>query len=156
MKHNTVIYSKNPVSYNESRGFGNLSLKLKPFSFAGECVELIQKQAAELELPVQVFEFVAKKPVVVVTWIGLQPDLPAIMLNSHMDVVPVNEVRKTITDISKLVKHTTTLLAWQPKENLTLHIPFCATLTYFVGLGVLCNLITYYSHTRLSSFVTST
>ena len=27
------------------------------------------------------------------TWPGLEPDLPAIMLNSHMDVVPVFEAR---------------------------------------------------------------
>lgn len=28
-------------------------------------------------------------PVVVITWTGLVPDLPSILLNSHMDVVPV-------------------------------------------------------------------
>lgn len=70
-------------------------MKHETFYFTEECVEFIKKQAAELELPVQVYEFVAKKPIVVVTWKGLEPELPTIMLNSHMDVVPVNEVRKT-------------------------------------------------------------
>ncbi|KOB72895.1 Aminoacylase, partial [Operophtera brumata] len=34
---------------------------------------------------------VPKKPVVVITWQGAQPELPSILLNSHMDVVPVYE-----------------------------------------------------------------
>lgn len=34
-------------------------------------------------------------PVVVLTWKGLNPDLPSILLNSHMDVVPVDESRWT-------------------------------------------------------------
>lgn len=33
------------------------------------------------------------KPVVVLSWIGTQPELESIILNSHMDVVPVFEVR---------------------------------------------------------------
>lgn len=28
-------------------------------------------------------------PIVVITWQGTQPDLPSVVLNSHMDVVPV-------------------------------------------------------------------
>lgn len=32
-----------------------------------------------------------KNPIVVITWEGSQPQLPSIMLNSHMDVVPVYE-----------------------------------------------------------------
>ena len=33
-------------------------------------------------------ECVADKPVLVMTWTGQDPSLPAIMLNSHTDVVP--------------------------------------------------------------------
>ena len=36
----------------------------------------------------QVTECVADKPVLVMTWIGQDPSLPAVMLNSHTDVVP--------------------------------------------------------------------
>lgn len=32
-----------------------------------------------------------KKPTVVLSWIGTQPELQSILLNSHMDVVPVFE-----------------------------------------------------------------
>lgn len=56
------------------------------------CVSFLKKQAQELELPYQVFELVPKKPLVVITWQGSQPELPSILLNSHMDVVPVYEV----------------------------------------------------------------
>lgn len=30
-----------------------------------------------------------KNPIIVLTWVGSQPNLPSIILNSHMDVVPV-------------------------------------------------------------------
>ncbi|XP_026739876.1 aminoacylase-1-like [Trichoplusia ni] len=55
------------------------------------CVEFLKKMAGELGLPVVVYEFVPKKPVVVMSWVGEQPDEPSILLNSHIDVVPVNE-----------------------------------------------------------------
>lgn len=32
-----------------------------------------------------------KKPVCILTWVGTDPSLPSIVLNSHMDVVPVYE-----------------------------------------------------------------
>lgn len=56
-----------------------------------ECVAFIKKQAASLNLPVKVYEVVPKKPIVILTWAGTDPSLPAILLNSHMDVVPVFE-----------------------------------------------------------------
>ncbi|XP_063932225.1 aminoacylase-1-like [Zophobas morio] len=33
----------------------------------------------------------SKKPVVVLTWVGTEPTLPAILLNNHMDKVPLFE-----------------------------------------------------------------
>ncbi|KAL0880388.1 hypothetical protein ABMA27_002825 [Loxostege sticticalis] len=56
-----------------------------------ECITYLRGQAAELGLPVQVFEPLPKKPVLVMTWEGTEPHLPSILLNSHMDVVPVFE-----------------------------------------------------------------
>lgn len=53
-------------------------------------VEFLKKQAASLDLPVSIYYAVSEqKPVVVMTWNGSHPELPSIMLNSHMDVVPV-------------------------------------------------------------------
>lgn len=58
----------------------------------------LKKQAESLKLPFFVC-YPAKErptnPVVVITWKGLEPNLPSIMLNSHMDVVPVDEARWT-------------------------------------------------------------
>ncbi|KAI5639494.1 peptidase family m20/M25/M40 domain-containing protein [Phthorimaea operculella] len=56
-----------------------------------ECLTYLRGQAQELGLSVQVFEVVPKKPVLVMTWAGQEPTLPSILLNSHMDVVPVFE-----------------------------------------------------------------
>lgn len=49
----------------------------------------MQRLANEIKLPVQVIEPVASKPVVIISWLGQSPNLPSVLLNSHMDVVPV-------------------------------------------------------------------
>lgn len=57
--------------------------------FIEQCVEFLERQAKSLDLTYNVYRlFDAKAPIVVMSWIGAQPTLPAIMLNSHMDVVP--------------------------------------------------------------------
>ncbi|XP_072932897.1 aminoacylase-1-like [Epargyreus clarus] len=56
-----------------------------------ECLDFLKRKAKELDLPVRVFELVPKKPVLVMTWEGLEPNETSILLNSHMDVVPVFE-----------------------------------------------------------------
>ncbi|KAH8419378.1 hypothetical protein KR222_010034 [Zaprionus bogoriensis] len=54
------------------------------------CVEFLRQQAKQLELPLAVFHpHDEANPVLVITWPGLEPQLPALLLNSHMDVVPV-------------------------------------------------------------------
>ncbi|XP_031625181.1 aminoacylase-1-like [Contarinia nasturtii] len=56
------------------------------------CVGFLKRQAANLNLPIAIYYPVDdQNPVVVITWKGSQPELPAIMLNSHMDVVAVTE-----------------------------------------------------------------
>lgn len=55
-----------------------------------ECIEFLKKQALELDLPIEIYHPV-KNPCAVITWQGSDPALPAIVLNSHMDVVPVYE-----------------------------------------------------------------
>ncbi|EDV42524.1 uncharacterized protein Dana_GF16978 [Drosophila ananassae] len=53
------------------------------------CVEFLKRQAKSLNLPVEVVYPAEKKPVVIITWLGSQPELSSIILNSHTDVVPV-------------------------------------------------------------------
>ncbi|XP_017131340.1 aminoacylase-1-like [Drosophila elegans] len=60
------------------------------------CVEFLKRQAASLDLPVEVIYPVNQQnPVVVLKWQGSQPELPSIILNSHTDVVPVFEEKWT-------------------------------------------------------------
>ncbi|XP_063709896.1 aminoacylase-1-like [Culicoides brevitarsis] len=56
------------------------------------CLKFIKAQADSLDLSYNVYRVVnPKKPVVILTWKGSDSKLPAILLNSHMDVVPVFE-----------------------------------------------------------------
>ncbi|XP_058978384.1 aminoacylase-1 isoform X1 [Musca domestica] len=60
------------------------------------CIEFLQRQANDLGLPLKVYYPADKtKPIVVITWQGTQPELPSVILNSHMDVVPVFEDKWT-------------------------------------------------------------
>jgi aminoacylase len=59
-------------------------------SILAPCVEFLRKLADDLGLNFTV-EYPASKPIVILTWIGSQPELKSILLNSHMDVVPVFE-----------------------------------------------------------------
>ncbi|XP_016941818.2 aminoacylase-1 [Drosophila suzukii] len=54
------------------------------------CVEFLKRQAKDLDLPIKVYyPFDKQNPVVVLTWEGTEKEWPSILLNSHMDVVPV-------------------------------------------------------------------
>ncbi|CAH2059265.1 unnamed protein product, partial [Thlaspi arvense] len=48
-------------------------------------------QAQSISLESQSIEFVEGKKIVLLKWIGSDPSLPAILLNSHIDVVPYEE-----------------------------------------------------------------
>ncbi|XP_012257792.1 aminoacylase-1 [Athalia rosae] len=54
-----------------------------------DCVAFLQRQAKSLDLPLKVYNVHPNKPIVIITWEGTEPSLPAILLNSHTDVVPV-------------------------------------------------------------------
>lgn len=52
----------------------------------------MKEQAKRADLPVEVYYPVNdKNPLVVMTWIGAEPNLKSIVLNTHMDVVPVSK-----------------------------------------------------------------
>ncbi|CAN1140830.1 Acy1 [Linum perenne] len=58
-------------------------------------VSYLTSIAHSLNLKTQTFEFVADKPVLVVTWTGYKPYLPSILLNSHLDSVPAEPTKWT-------------------------------------------------------------
>lgn len=60
-------------------------------------MDFLKKQAKRIGLPFAEFGS-SQHPIVVITWEGKDSSLPSIMLNSHMDVVPVYRVG-TLTDI---------------------------------------------------------
>ncbi|XP_043714367.1 aminoacylase-1-like [Telopea speciosissima] len=51
--------------------------------------DFIFSQAKTIGLESQSLEFVKSKPVILLKWPGTNPDVPSIILNSHMDVVAV-------------------------------------------------------------------
>jgi len=60
-----------------------------PNGVYAECAQWLRAYLEEIGLSVQVFSIVENKPIVLATWQGEDPSLPAIILNSHYDVVPV-------------------------------------------------------------------
>jgi aminoacylase len=60
------------------------------------CVKFLAEQAQEIGIDFIIVELIPKaEAVVCMTWTGSNPDLPSLMLNSHMDVVPVDLVLKS-------------------------------------------------------------
>lgn len=55
--------------------------------YAG-AVSFLKDQAQAISLQTRILEFVPKKPVLVLTWLGSDPSLPSVLFNSHMDSVP--------------------------------------------------------------------
>lgn len=67
-------------------GFLGILFPLEP------CLQYLQKRADEIGLPMKTYRPMDEKnPVVVMTWLGTEPSLQTIVLNSHNDVVPTNE-----------------------------------------------------------------
>ncbi|XP_028766959.1 aminoacylase-1-like [Neltuma alba] len=62
-----------------------------------EAADFLVAQAKSLSLESQTIEFVKGKPMVLLKWPGAHPDLPAILLYSHTDVVP-SELHKWMYD----------------------------------------------------------
>ena len=48
------------------------------------CVAFLTRMANELELPYRVVEMVKGKPIFLMTWEGKEPELPSLLLNSHV------------------------------------------------------------------------
>ncbi|CAB3254950.1 unnamed protein product [Arctia plantaginis] len=85
----TTDYESNPAIIN-LRNYLRIR-SVHPNVNYDDCITYIRGQASEIGLPVHVYEPRPKKPVAVITWEGTEPSLPSILLNSHMDVVPVFE-----------------------------------------------------------------
>jgi acetylornithine deacetylase/succinyl-diaminopimelate desuccinylase-like protein len=59
-----------------------------------QCASWIQTNCSNIGLETEIIpESLDGKPIVVAKWIGANPDLPIIILNSHYDVVPGKKIR---------------------------------------------------------------
>lgn len=76
------------------------------------CVEWLRRQAKELGMSVKVLEFHKGLPVVITTKVGSDPSLPSVVLNCHMDVVPV-----VAEKWDKLPAGETPFSAWEDPEG---------------------------------------
>eukprot|EP00262_Sarcandra_glabra_P004737 TRINITY_DN15985_c0_g1_i1.p1 TRINITY_DN15985_c0_g1~~TRINITY_DN15985_c0_g1_i1.p1 ORF type:complete len:494 (-),score=82.18 TRINITY_DN15985_c0_g1_i1:236-1606(-) len=56
-----------------------------------QATDFILSQAKSLALESETLEFAYRKPVILLKWPGKNPNLPSILLNSHTDVVPVED-----------------------------------------------------------------
>ncbi|KAK7597710.1 hypothetical protein V9T40_009935 [Parthenolecanium corni] len=79
---------------NESEAISNFRKYLRiptvhPNINYDECVAFLSNLGHSLGLSVRVILPKPSKPVVVMTLLGINPELPSLLLNSHMDVVPV-------------------------------------------------------------------
>ena len=52
-------------------------------------VEFLQKIIEDIGLEHHIIQTDPERPILVASWIGEEPSLPSILLNSHTDVVPV-------------------------------------------------------------------
>lgn len=71
-----------------------LDVRVRMFKqfFLDSCVRFLDDLADDLDLEVNVVNPINDEyPIVVMTWEGSQPELPSILLNSHIDVVPAVE-----------------------------------------------------------------
>ena len=69
------------------------------------CNVLLKRIAKELDLPHFITEMEPGKPIFVMTWEGLEPQLPSILLNSHTDVVPVRIICRTCSIFIYVLAH---------------------------------------------------
>ncbi|CAK1549476.1 unnamed protein product [Leptosia nina] len=97
-KKMSIDYSNNPAIANFVEYLRIPSVQ--PNINYDDCVNFLEKQAKGLGLEFNVYEIVPKKPIVVMTWVGQNPTIGSILLNSHMDVVPVFEESWTFPPFS--------------------------------------------------------
>ena len=57
--------------------------------YSDAAIIFLQKIIEEIGLEQRVIRPDEKRPILVATWLGKEPNLPSILLNSHTDVVPV-------------------------------------------------------------------
>lgn len=91
----TVSSTQPPTNYGRLYEYDRYRIKsnsIEYFTISDECIVFLKRQAQQIGLPIEIHHpFDETKPIAIITWLGTDPSLPSIILNSHMDVVPVYE-----------------------------------------------------------------
>lgn len=112
-------------------------IKSTLFIPAEPAVDFLKRQAADLGFDFQVAVPVTpKKPVVILTWVGTHPDLKSIVLNSHMDVVPVFEEFWTHKPFSADMDDEGRIFARGSQDMKCVGMQYLGALRYFKRMGM--------------------
>lgn len=142
---NHFYHAKSPRVLNCSNELHELQIDLNTKTarqlpkkyFLEPAVEFLKRQAAILGFEFQVVNPVTpKKPVVILTWIGTQPELKSIVLNSHMDVVPVFEDFWTHKPFSADIDEEGRIFARGSQDMKCVGMQYLGALRYFKKQGI--------------------
>lgn len=99
-------------------------------------MEFLKRQADSLGLPLNIYyPGGPKKPVVVMTWVGTDPTLPAILLNSHTDVVPVFEDKWTYPPFDAKMTEDGNIYARGAQDMKCVGMQYLAAIRHFKKIG---------------------
>nr|XP_018916313.1 PREDICTED: aminoacylase-1-like isoform X1 [Bemisia tabaci] len=100
------------------------------------CIEFLRRQAEGLNLKFKVFELKPKKPIVVISWLGTNPELPSLLLNSHMDVVPVFEEKWTHKPFAAIKDENGNIYARGAQDMKCVGIQYIETVRKYIQEGL--------------------
>lgn len=100
--------------------------------FLGPCVEFLKSLGEDLGLKCEVYCPVSpSKPILILSMIGTQPMLKSIILNSHMDVVPVFEEYWTHKPFDADMDETGRIFARGAQDMKCVGMQYLGALRYF-------------------------
>lgn len=104
---------------------------------AEPCADFLSRLGTSLGLHTQIFYPVTKaKPTVIMTLLGTQPDLKSIILNSHMDVVPVFEEYWTHRPFDADMDADGRIFARGSQDMKCVGMQYLGALRWFISKGV--------------------
>lgn len=103
-----------------------------PLLSAEPCVQLLTKLGEDLGLRIQIeYPVTQCKPIVILSMLGTQPDLKSIILNSHMDVVPVFEEYWTHKPFDAVMDETGRIFGRGTQDMKSVGMQYLGALRYF-------------------------
>lgn len=96
------------------------------------CVEFLKRLGEDLGLRVQIeCPVTPSKPIVILSMLGTQPDLKSIVLNSHIDVVPVFEEYWTHKPFDAVMDETGRIFARGAQDMKSVGMQYLGALRFF-------------------------